>query len=870
MVELIGSGGMGEVYRARDTKLGREIAIKILPEVFSQDRERLARFEREARLLASLNHPNIATIHGLEESDGLHFLVLELVPGETLAERIAQGTIPIEDAIPLFKQIAEALGAAHEKGVIHRDLKPANIKVTPEGNIKVLDFGLAKALGDEAPVSDLSQSPTLTREATRAGVIMGTAPYMSPEQARGKGVDKRTDVWAFGCCLYEALSGRKAFAGETVTDVLAAVVKSEPDWSALPENLSWKIRELLDRCLRKDPARRLHDIADARLDLEDAVTATEIPAASTQAPPRWPWAVPFLGGVLIASAVAGLAAWSLMRPAPGPTRRFVIPLPEEEELVTSRGSIALSPDGENIAYVARRGGAVQIYLRPIDQLEALPLEGTEDASSPFFSPDGQWLGFWSKGKLKKIPITGGTPMILCDAAELRGATWASDDIIYFTPGPRSQIFRVSASGGTPEPATTLEPENGELNHHYPEVLPGGKVLLFGIWHGETSDIAVQSLETGERRILFRGASYPHYAPTGHIVFSQRGGTLLAASFDPDRLEMTSNPVPVLEGVFIDGVYGNMEISFSSDGTALYVPSSADLPLTSLVWVDRHGVEQPLAETQRPYNQPRLSPDGRRLAVTILDLKWTSDIWILELDRATLTRLTFEGWDARPLWSHDGRRVLFASNREGVDNLFSKPADGSGQAEQLIGGANRRPISLSSDGKSVVFLQRSDDDTNWDIGMVRLVDEREPKILLGTPFDEITGMLSPDDRWLAYTSNKSGRYEVYVRLFPGPGGRVQVSTEGGTEPMWSRDGRELFYRNGDKMMAVDISREPSFTPSVPKLLFEGRYRTNLRGSNYDVTADGQRFVMIRAAEGSRLTELNIVLNWDEELKRLVPE
>jgi serine/threonine-protein kinase len=392
-----------------------------------------------------LNHPNIATIHGLEESDGVHFLVLELVPGETLAELISHGPIPFEDAIPLFKQIAEALVAAHEKGVIHRDLKPANIKVTPEGNIKVLDFGLAKALGDEAPASDLSQSPTLTREATRAGVIMGTAPYMSPEQARGKGVDKRTDIWAFGCCLYEALSGRKAFEGETVTDVLAAVVKSEPDWSALPENLSWKIRELLVRSLRKDPARRLHDIADARLDLEDAATATEIPFATVEAPPRRPWAIPFIVGILLASAVAAIAVWSLMRPEPGTVRRFVIPLPAEEELVTARGGSAISPDGKNIAYVARREGTVQIYLRPIDQLEATPLEGSEDASGPFFSPDGQWLGFWSKGKLKKVPITGGTPMTLCDSAEFRGASWASDDTIYLTP-ERSGIFRVSASG----------------------------------------------------------------------------------------------------------------------------------------------------------------------------------------------------------------------------------------------------------------------------------------------------------------------------------------------------------------------------------------------------------------------------------------
>jgi serine/threonine-protein kinase len=572
--------------------------------------------------------------------------------------------------------------------------------------------------------------------------------------------------------------------------------------------------------------------------------------------------------------VVGITVWNLTRPAPVPLKRFAVHLPPGDELSLGRGS-AISPDGQNVVYVAgRRGGGPQLYLRPMDQLEATPLRGTEGARGPFFSPDGQWIGFHAGGKLKKVSIAGGSPVTLCDARTVRGASWGRDDTIFFSTDESSKLLRVSASGGKPEAVRTLDLGKEGQGPRWPKILPGGKAVLYTAWSGslDNASIEVQSLETGERRILVQGGISPHYVPTRHIVFA-RGGSLLAVPFDLGRLEIAGSPVPVIEGVQVDSG-GGAQFSLSSDGSVLYVPGSVSLPNRKLVWVDRQGVERPVAETLRAYVDPRLSPDGQRLAVSIHDASGGVDIWVLELARGTLTRLTFgEGASTRPIWSSDGERVIFGSSRvEGTFSMFSKPADGSGIAEQLTTGAFPSiPASVSSDGKAIVFRQNSDT-TGLDIGMVRLEGEREPEILLGTPFDEHTGMLSPDDRWLAYVSNESGREEIYVRPFPGPGGRMQVSTEGGTEPMWSPDGRELFYRNGEKMMAVAISSEPELAPGKPTLLFEGRYETGLvwgtPSSNYDVAPDG-RFVMIRTAERPGLAQLNIVLNWFEELKRLVP-
>jgi serine/threonine-protein kinase len=872
ILAAIGAGGMGEVYKARDTKLSREVAIKVLPEAFSKDKERLARFEREARLLASLNHPNIAAIYDLEESDGMHFLVLELVLGDTLAERIQRGAISVEEALPLFNQIAEGLEAAHETGIIHRDLKPANVKVTPEGKIKILDFGLAKAFGEEQAVSDLSQSPTMARDETRAGVILGTAAYMSPEQARGKEVDKRTDIWSLGCVLYEALTGQKAFQGETVTDVLASVVKTEPDWSGLPKNLPWKIRELLERCLRKDPGMRLRDIGDARLEIDDTLSGHEAFVGETvtaKGHPRFDL-LTFIAGVAAASILTSIVVWSLMRSDPLPLRRFAIHIPPSDELVQTYGTIAISPDGRNLVYAASRSGGVdQLYLHPLDQLEPTPIRGTEGSQLPFFSPDGQWIGFWAAGEFKKVSIAGGVPLFLCDVLSPRGASWGTAGFIFFSSLVEAKLQRIPATGGTPEAVGTASPEKDEQGQFWPDVLPGGKAVLYTSWSGslDNASIVVQSLDTGERRTIIEGGTRPRFVPSGHIIFA-RDSSLLAAPFDKERLELTGSAVQVLDDVFLLP-NGDAKYEVSKEGSLFYIaPSGRE---RRLVWVDRQGVEKPLTETVRLFQpHPSLSPDGRRLAVSISEAN--ADIWVLELSRGTLSRLTFGRQNYRPIWSPDGRELFFGSSRVGgTYGIFSKPSDGSGPAMQIASGAYRMPTSLSSDGRTIVFRQNSET-TGFDIGMVHFEDEQEPEILLGTPFDEHSGMLSPDDRWLAYVSNESGQDEVYVTRFPSPEGRLQVSIEGGTEPMWSHDGKELFYRNGEKMMAVAISTDPELTPGKPIVLFEGRYRTGIlgagTGSNYDVARDGQ-FVMIQQVEGAASNQINVVLNWFEELERLVP-
>jgi serine/threonine-protein kinase len=546
-VSFIGAGGMGQVYRARDTKLGREVAIKILPEAVAQESARILRFEREAQLLASLNHPNVATLHGLEESAGLHFLVMELVPGETLAERLAAGALGMEDAIDVLRQIAEALEAAHEKGIVHRDLKPGNIKVTPDGKVKVLDFGLAKAFGVEAPGSDVSQSPTLVRDGTASGVILGTAAYMSPEQARGKALDKRTDIWSFGCVFYECLTGKQAFGGETVSDTLAAILGREPDWQALPERTPSRVRNLLVRCLQKNSLRRLRDIGDARLEIEDSITE-----ASSTIPPRpakrsRAVLVGFAGLVLWTIAVA-FAVWSLTR-SPAPERRptrFVIN-PPADEVLGSEGdpAVTLTPDGKGLVYVAFDGLHSQLYLRLLDQIEATPIPGSEGASTAFFSPDGRWVGFYGDAKLKKLPLEGGVPTALCDAPIPVGASWGSDGTIVFTPGDFSGLFRVSADGGTPEVLTTPDPGKGESSHRWPDALPGGRAILFTIWTDGTFDnarIGLVSLETGETRVLLEGGSFARYAPSGHIVFA-RQGALLAGLYPFEERGTTSVQPP---------------------------------------------------------------------------------------------------------------------------------------------------------------------------------------------------------------------------------------------------------------------------------------------------------------------------------------
>jgi Tol biopolymer transport system component len=864
---------MGEVYQAHDTKLGRDVAIKVLPEAFAHDTERLTRFQREAKMLASLNHPNIATIYGLEQTNGTHYLVMELVSGETLADRVKrEGAVPIEEALKIGIQIAEALEAAHEKGIIHRDLKPANVKVTPEGKVKVLDFGLAKAFAGDGASSNPSDSPTLSAAATMQGMILGTAAYMSPEQARGKSVDKRTDIWAFGCVLYELLTGKQAFQGETTTEILAAVLRGEPDWQAVPPAVPANVRDLLRRCLQKDKALRLRDAGDARIEIQEAATS---PSATGQenvvARKLGRWQLPLSVGLaaVIAAAVTGLAVWNL-RPMPLPQRpvtRFTITLPAGQRLADLENpAIALSPDGTRLVYVATQGGGIQqLYLRPMDSPDAKPIPGTEGGATPFFSPDSQWVGFFADGKLKKVSAGGGAAVTLADArGNFRSGSWGTDDTIVFWFAGGSSIFRVSAGGGTLQPLITPKP--GEAGVLSPEILPGAKAVLFMAGATlEDSKVAIRSQQTGERRDLTRGTR-PGYALSGHLIYAQ-GGTLMAVPFDLQRQRLTGSPVPVLEGVLQNG--GIPQYSFSSTGSMAYVAASSVQGIQrTLIWVDRKGAEQALPAPSRGYRTPRLSPDGRRVAVATTE----DQIWLYDLARETLTRLTFGGLDFTPIWTPDGKRVAFQSTRGGARNsgVFWQLADGSGAAERLTTSEyGNNPGSFSPDGKVLVFVEVHPT-TGRDLWTLNMSGDGKPQPFLRTSFNEGDARFSPDGRWLTYISDESGRNEIYVQPYPGPGGKWQISTDGGTEPVWARNGG-IFYRNSKKMMAVDTMTQPTFSAGKPKVLFEGAYVPSLQTTpNYDVSADGQRFLMIKESEqSSSTTQINVVLNWFEELKRKVP-
>jgi serine/threonine protein kinase/Tol biopolymer transport system component len=898
VVAPIGAGGMGEVYQAHDTKLGRDVAIKVLPEAFAHDAERLSRFQREAKMLAALNHPNIATIHGLEQSGSTSYLVMELVSGETLANRVKRdGAVPIEEALAIAKQIAEALEAAHEKGIIHRDLKPANVKVTPEGKVKVLDFGLAKAFEGNAANDDPSNSPTLSAAATIQGTILGTAAYMSPEQARGKACDKRTDIWAFGCVLYELLTGRQTFHGETTTEILAAVLRGEPDWQALPEKTPFSIRALLRRCLQKEMNKRARDAGDARIEIEEALAAPATAELTPTAPTKrfrtlgWRALIFALSALLLCAAIAGLAVWNL-KPSPAPptltVSRTAINLPSGQQLAGLDGgpAVSLSPDGSHLAYVARQNGTQQLYLRAMDSLESKPIPDTEGAVNPFFSPDGQWVGFFSTGKLKKVSLNGGAAITLGDAASPNGANWGSHGMIAFALTINSVLLQVPEAGGPAQPLTHFV--RGEVTHRWPEFLPGGKAVLFAAGTNginfSNAQIAVHSVGTGERRNLLPGTQ-PRYAPSGQLVYSQ-GGNLMAVPFDPHRLAVTGAAVPVVEGVLQSTIYGDAQYSLSATGSLVYVPGAVESAQRKLVWVSRNGTEEPLAAPAHAYLNPRLSPDGLRAAVTIEEEE--DQIWLYEPARETLTRFTFDGSLNNPsVWTPDGKWIAFSSNRQGVQNIFRQPADGSGSAERLTTGDYAQiPMSWSPDGKLLSFFEVNPT-TGYDLWVQRIDgpatssgqapstgsgQARNAQLFLRTPFNESVPKFSPDGRWLAYVSDESGRYEIYVQPYPGPGGKLQISTEGGTEPVWNRSGRELFYRNGGKMMAVDIATQPNFAAGKPRMLFEGKYQPSPgTAPNYDVSPDGQRFLMLKPVEQAQSapTQINVVLNWFEELKRRVP-
>jgi serine/threonine-protein kinase len=869
ILSVLGAGGMGEVYRAHDATLRRDVAIKILPPVFAANPERLARFDREARVLASLNHPHVASIYGLEEAAGGRALVLELVEGETLAERIARGAVPATEALTIARQIADALEAAHEKAIIHRDLKPANIAVTPDGTVKVLDFGVAKLQGSDGSGLDVTQSPALTVGGTREGLVPGTAAYMSPEQARGQAVDKRTDIWAFGCVLYEMLTGRSPFAGATVPDTMAAILEREPDWRLLPEPVTPNIRRLLQRCVEKDPKRRLHDIADARIEIEDATSEPSKPG-HTGAKPATPHASPrtllawSLTSLVVAFVVATAALWRL-KPEPAATvARFTI-APAADEILPNFPSVAISGDGARVAYVATRGEQSWLFLRGIAEVESTLVSGSDGAAAPFFSPNGQWVAFFAGGKLKKVSVIGGTPAVVCDAPSQRGGAWAPDDTIVFAPLGRGGLVRVPAAGGTPTELTHLSEHEG--SHRYPQVLPDGKAVLFAAGPAGTATywneahIVVQSLTSGERRVLVPRGTYPRYIGTGHVVYVE-ASALFALPFDARRLESLGTPLPLSERV-VQSPAGSAALDVSRTGSLVYA-RSAGPSADSLVWVDRHGNVDPTGLSVATQSQPRVSPDGKRVAYMVAQPD--TDIWVYDVARRTTTRLTSGGGNLWPIWTPEGQRITFSSVRTGAAASFWKPADdANGREEQLT--TDGFAQSWSSDGKTLAFINIGPA-TGSDIWLLSLVD-RKPRPFLQTSFTENMPAFSGDGRWIAYVSNDSGHSEVFVRAYPGPSPRWQVSRGGGDEPVWNHNSRELFFRHGDDMMAVEVSPQTSFTAGTPYRLFTGQFTPGLDRANYDAMPDGQHFVIVKPTGVVLPPRVNITLNWIEELKQRVP-
>ena len=865
----IGAGGMGEVYRATDTRLKRDVAIKVLPEAFTESAERLARFGREAQLLAQLHHPHIASIFGLEEADGVQALVMELVEGPTLGERMAQGPFSIDEALSIARQIAEALEVAHEKGIVHRDLKPANVKLTPEGNVKVLDFGLAKALqpaADSADSPSVSLSPTLTLGATVQGVILGTAAYMAPEQAAGKGVDRRADIWAFGVVLYEMLTGQRLFGGETVSHVLASVLKDEPDFSALPAETPERIANLVRRCLRKKPRERLQAIGDARVVIEEVLARPDaersLALAAPPPPSRLPWAI---AGMSLLAALA-LAVLALRTPSAEDAGRMVhasLAAPAETWLGET---FALSPDGRRLAFQAfdKSTGIAALWMRDLGSPEARRIEGAERGEMPFWSPDGRQLGFFANGRMKRIDSAGGAAQFIAEAPTPRGASWGEGGWIVFAPSFRVGLSRVRASGGEVEPLTELDDSRGEKSHRFPVFLPGGESLLFQAQTAEggaiddSSTLEALSLVTGKRTTLLHANSSPIYSATGHLLF-WRAGSLQAQAFDAARLTLAGEPLSLAAGV----AYSRNEqvlASVSAEGTLVFQKGESG-GFSEIFGIDRRGIETKLIQELRPHGVTLvLSHDGSRLLIeSSAPGQGASDLWVHDLKRGTESRLTFHpAGDAYGTWSPDDRWVYYSNDEHNDGAIFRRRSDGSGNPERLgTTEAGLWPLDASQGGEWLVAGTMSGD-TYFDLLRFDLATgESEP--LIATPFLEDQGALSPDDRLLAYLSEEPGRPEVFVSSLGEAGGRWQISTDGGSSPRWRADGRELFYlAPPDRIMVVEV--EPGEVPrfSVPRLLFRSAIQ------DFDVAADGESFVAARLTNRGSGDAFRLVTHWPQLL------
>ncbi|MGA8607984.1 MAG: protein kinase [Candidatus Sulfotelmatobacter sp.] len=877
IVSPLGAGGMGEVYRALDTRLDRTVAIKVLPAHLSQDPEAKERFDREARAISSLSHPSICHLYDVGQQDGTSYLVMEYLEGETLADRLVKGPLPLDQVLKVGAEICDGLEKAHCKGVAHRDLKPSNIMLTKTG-AKLMDFGLAKpAVAAIGAGSSSASLATMSKPLTVEGTILGTFQYMSPEQVEGKEADVRSDIFSLGAVLYEMITGKRAFEGKTTASTIAAILAAEPKpISAIQPMSPPALEHVVRACLEKDPDDRMQTAHDVKLQLRwiaegrSEVLPVSVPATRSMTGRRA--VILGLAMLLLGAVVASLATWNLKPEPPRPVSRMVITLPPGQRLAgLDQPAVALSQDGTHLAYVATQSGIQQLYLRAMDSLEARPIPGTEGATGPFFSPDGQWLGFFADQKLKKVSVSGGSAVTLADAPFPLGASWDSHGIITFAALTGSPIKQVPEAGGAPQTLTRME--KGEIAHRWPEFLPDGKAMLFSAAPTSVSwtnaHVDIRSVGTGEQRNLIQRATQPRYAPTGHLLYAQ-DGNLMAVPFDRQQLAVSGAAAPMVEGVLQSTTSGVAQYSISSTGSLAYIPGGVQVTQHRLVWVDRNGAEQPVAAPAHPYVFPRLSPDGRRLVVSLQGQE--VQLWLYDLSRETLTRFVFEGThNSTAVWTPDGKRIAFNSNKEGPLNVFWQLADGSGGLERLTTSEyNNFPMSWSPNGQVLAFVEITPT-TGYDIWMLGLGD-RKAQPFLRTQFNESVPQFSPDGRRLAYISNESGRWEIYVQPYPSSGGKWQISTEGGTEPVWNRNGRELFYRNGDKMMAVDISTQPSFTAGKPHMLFEGHYVPPPgTAPNYDVSPDGQRFLMIKPSEAGDAapSQINVVLNWFEELKRRAP-
>ena len=857
----------------------------------------MARFEREARVLASLDHPNIGAIYGLEDSEGARALILALIEGPTLAERIGlaggrPGPITLEEALAIARQIAEALEYAHERGVIHRDLKPANVKLTPQGVVKVLDFGLAKALSGETEVAaaaagdSSTELPTVSMGGTRAGVILGTPAYMSPEQAKGMPVDRRTDTWAFGCVLYEMLTGRPAFQGETTSDVLAAVMMTEPDWSALPAETPANIERLLRRCLTKNLRQRMQAIGDARITVEEALSgdtgmtlATAAKAARAPDQQSWrrvlPWAVAATLAVALGTVMILLPA--RRRRPPAPVVRFTMPGQAWHVEAEPASAVAISPDGTRVAYVSLTGTRLtetsggltvtqptELIVRRLAESAPIPVPESAGSAAPFFSPDGRWIGFFADGKLQKVPADGGPGLVLCDVPSNAGASWGDDGFIYFATGGQGEILRIAEGGGTPQ--VVFRAGNGEqvAGFRWPQVLPGGSAVLFttfGVQYLATQyRMEAYSLKTGRRKVLVdRGANARYLAP-GYLVFT-RNNVLMGAPFDAREVRITGPANPLVAGVTADAWNGSADYAVSSTGTLLYLTGGVETAYRLMV-VDRHGAAEPLGKAQRGFEDLSVSPDGKHVAATIVE-NAGADVWIYDTGRDVLARLTDSGTCSDPLWAPYGNRVTYSCTTPDA-RLFISAADGSSPAERLLAAPSAEANSFSADGRRLLYSTFSVATNDAALWVLPLEGDRRPLAIFPGTARVPDARFSPDGRWIAYVSAQSGRKQVFVQAYPGPGERVQVSTEGGDEPIWAPGGSELFFRNGAKLMAVDVKLSPVLDVGKARELFEGTYRLSHHG--YDILPDGRHFVMIQPAGGAQSQgELQVVLNWSDELR-----